>query len=99
MEPKEAVSLAKRYIRELFADEEITEVGLEELDYDADAQTWKITLGFRRPWTRHAEKRDKRTPLVFSFYDHTDRWYKQVFIDGNTGQMRSIRDRELKEAA
>jgi hypothetical protein len=97
MEPKEAVSLAKRFVRELFAEENITEIGLEELDYDPDPQTWMVTVGFRRPWARHPETMNSLFPSGFAHL--TDRWYKQVLVDGNTGYMRSIRDRELKDAA
>ena len=53
----EAVQAAKTYILEIFEDEQIVEVGLEELEYrDKDPGVWKVTIGFRRRW--------QTTPLV-----------------------------------
>ena len=39
---------AKAYVIDLYAVEEITNVGLEEIDLDGG--TWKITVGFTRPF-------------------------------------------------
>jgi hypothetical protein len=50
MNVKEAVALAKKYITEVFAEEPISELGLEEIDFDESSNTWLITLGFVRNW-------------------------------------------------
>lgn len=50
MEVKSAVRLAKSYISDLLAEEGITNLGLEEIQYDEDARVWRVTLGFSRPW-------------------------------------------------
>ncbi|HEX3952712.1 MAG TPA: hypothetical protein VHW90_04005, partial [Stellaceae bacterium] len=50
MQIKEAVSLAKQYIREVFSEENIDHLGLEEIEYDDQSGTWLITVGFSRPW-------------------------------------------------
>ena len=50
MDVKEAAQKAKEYLTELFAGEEFTNVGLEEIDFDAMSNDWKITMGFSRPW-------------------------------------------------
>ncbi len=50
MEVKEAVSLAKQYVHDLFADERIDNLGLEEVVFDEKSKTWSITVGFSRPW-------------------------------------------------
>ena len=50
MNVKEAVKLAKEHVLDLFAEENITNLGLEEVNfYDADGE-WIVTLGFSRPW-------------------------------------------------
>ena len=52
MEVKQAVGVAKSYVADLFRDEGITEVGLEEIEFDDDKELWQITIGFTRLWNR-----------------------------------------------
>ncbi len=46
----EAVQAAKDYIGELFEDEKIARVGLEELEFKAEEAVWEVTIGFQRHW-------------------------------------------------
>jgi hypothetical protein len=46
MDVKEAVALAKQSTRELFRDEQIVDLGLEEVEFDDSTGNWLITLGF-----------------------------------------------------
>jgi hypothetical protein len=46
MEVKEAVALAKQYVYDVFSGETISNIGLEELEFDDDKDIWSITLGF-----------------------------------------------------
>ena len=48
MDVKEAAKLAKDYVADLFRDEGISNVGLEEIELHG--QTWEVTVGFSRPW-------------------------------------------------
>ena len=50
MNVKEAAKLAKEYVADLFADEGIANVGLEEIQLGSDGHFWKVTVGFSRPW-------------------------------------------------
>ncbi|WP_206454506.1 hypothetical protein [Aurantimonas marina] len=50
MDAKEAARLAKKYLTELFADEEVFNLGLEEISFDDRNGAWNITLGFSREW-------------------------------------------------
>lgn len=50
MDVKQAVEAARNYIEELFADEKVTNLGLEETEYDPAEHQWRITLAFSRPW-------------------------------------------------
>ena len=54
MDVKEAVRTAKEYLAELFAEETITDVGLEEVVFDDASNEWNITIGFSRPWSQVA---------------------------------------------
>ena len=85
MNVKEAVELAKKHILELFAEEGISNVGLEEVEYDELQAAWHITIGFSRPWDHHVFEKDPR------------RSYKVVNI-GDDGQVRSVKNRETSDA-
>jgi uncharacterized protein YdeI (YjbR/CyaY-like superfamily) len=50
MDSKKAVKIAKNYVRELLADEAVTNLGIEETEHDSAAGRWTITVGFSRPW-------------------------------------------------
>jgi hypothetical protein len=50
MDIKEAVAKAKAFVAETFADEDPSNLGLEELEFDDEEKTWNITIGFSRPW-------------------------------------------------
>ena len=50
MDVKAAARTAKSYVTDLFADEEITNVGLEEVEFDEGQDRWIVTVGFSRPW-------------------------------------------------
>lgn len=43
---KEAVIQAKSYAKELFEDESIQDLSLEEIDFDNHSKKWKVTLGY-----------------------------------------------------
>ena len=50
MEVKNAVAMAKQEIGNLFAEEGISDLGLEEVEYDDAENMWLVTIGFSRPW-------------------------------------------------
>ena len=50
MDVKQAAKLAKDYVADLFAEEGIGNLGLEEIELVADGHYWVVTVGFSRPW-------------------------------------------------
>jgi hypothetical protein len=50
MDVKEAIAAAKKYVNEVYADEQVTNLGLEEVEHSPGAGSWEITLAFSRPW-------------------------------------------------
>ena len=51
MDAKKAIAAAKRYVNDVYADEHVTNLGLEEeIEHILAAGNWVITLGFSRPW-------------------------------------------------
>ncbi|MDE0626807.1 MAG: hypothetical protein OXH99_10450 [Bryobacterales bacterium] len=88
MDVREAVHTAKQHLRDVFSDEELFNVGLEEVDYDGVA--WRITLGFSRSW-------DRKGPLVAALAEsRLERSYKVLRILDETGEMESLKDRILQ---
>lgn len=89
MEVKQAVQTAKEYIIDLFGDEAITGVGLEEVDLDMESNNWKITIGFYRPLSHRGT-----LTTVFG-KQHEARSYKVVSIDKQSGRVSAVTDRVL----
>ena len=86
MEVKEAVAAAKSCIMDLFAEEGISNVGLEEIDLDL-GKTWRVTIGFSRPWNNTIG-----TTLVGG----ADRSYKIIRINDKDGRIISVKDHKLR---
>jgi len=47
---KTAVGNAKQWLANVLQEEGVTNVGLEEVEFDEEHGLWLITLGFSRPW-------------------------------------------------
>jgi hypothetical protein len=88
MEVKEAISLAKQYVRDVFSEETITNIGLEELEFDDDKDIWSITLGFSRPW------QSQYTASALAALASPRRDYKVVTISDKTKKVISVKNRE-----
>lgn len=88
MNVKEAVSAAKQYIQELFADETITNLGLEEVEFNESMKEWQVTIGFSRPWDRLGGLSGLAT------YPNQMRSYKVVRISNETKSIISVKNRE-----
>jgi hypothetical protein len=99
MDVKEAVKIAKEFIADLFSTEGITNLGLEEVEFDEGSSSWNVTIGFSRPW-------DKPGPNVLSALagqlaqqlaeQNLRRSYKIVCIDNITKKVRSVKNMETK---
>ena len=50
MDAKEAIARAKSYVMDLYADEHVSQLGLEEVEHDSFQQNWIVTLVLSRPW-------------------------------------------------
>ena len=92
MGAKEAVRAAKEHIADLFQDEGVMDVGLEELDYrDGDPGVWEITIGFRRVW-RGPDPIGN--PLAVLSGRTSPRTYKIVRISDD-GEVLSLKHRQI----
>ena len=50
MDVKEAIAAAKKYVAEVYSDEHVTNLGLEEVEHAVATGNWVVTLSFFRPW-------------------------------------------------
>lgn len=90
MDVKEAARAAKQHIIELFGEEGINFVGLEEIKLDYDSDNWFITVGFNREWEQ------VKSPLGHPIMTRAEgRAYKVVCIDDKDGKILSVEDRIL----
>lgn len=94
MDVKQAVSKAKRYLAEVFSDEEISDIRLEEVEFDKADKTWLITLGFLQPDFEMPVDRALRKTSLHRPVRHS---YKIVKIPENDNEIPSIKTRILGE--
>ena len=92
MDVKDAVNSAKTYVAELFANEGLSNLGLEEVEFDDSSGIWRVTVGFSRPWDRVAV----HAITAMAQGTSVPRSYKVVRIDDATGRVVSVKARESK---
>ena len=90
MDVKEAAKTAREYVTDVFADEQITNLGLEEVVYDVALERWRITFGFARPWDRQGDM-GVRMGLKAPRAD------KVVHVDDNNGNVVALTNRVLPD--
>jgi hypothetical protein len=47
---RDAVHVAIQHVQSLFESENLTNLGLEEVEFDHTENEWVVTVGFSRPW-------------------------------------------------
>jgi hypothetical protein len=87
MDIKQAAEVAKRRVADIFAEEGVANVGLEEIEYDRDDDTWHVTVGFSRAW-------DAQGALGIAAGLPRSRTYKLVTISDRDRAVLSVRQRE-----
>lgn len=97
MDVKEAVGIAKGYVTDLFADESITHVGLEEVVFDESSGDWKVTIGFSPHWNQFSAA--LASSLGTGRPDRHNRSYKVVRIRDLDGRVKSLTDRLLVQSS
>ena len=96
MNVQEAVRLAKNYVTDVFVEEKITNVGLEEVEFNDMENCWEITIGFSRPWDYQTRSPFEQATDPF----HTQRRprtrsFKVVNIDADNATVLSVKNREV----
>ena len=97
MDVKDAIKLAKDYVSEVFAEEQVTNLGLDETEYDPAAGRWYITVGFSRPWNT-PRTRAQEILENMGAVSSLRRSYKVIVISDD-GKVLSMKKRSKVEAA
>ena len=92
MDAKEAAKSAKEYVADLFADEGIANVGVEEIQRGPSG-IWEVTVGFTRPWDRSG------TAMATYGQKALRRSYKVLRVCDSNGAVVSVKDRILREVS
>ena len=86
MHVKDVVTVAINHVSALFEHEQITNLGLEEIEFDDRAGQWLVTVGFSRPW-------DYPQNLA-ALAGVAKRSYKTIRVD-DSGAVIGIKNREV----
>ena len=89
-----AVLAAKKYFEDIqdMIGNSINDILLEEVELSDNKNFWYVTLGFSRPVAKN-----ERTliPDVISLATKTEREYKIFTVDAETGEVKSMKIREV----
>ena len=93
MDVKKVVQLAVNHIRDLFEHDELSNLGLEEVEFDADLNQWVVTVGFSRPW----DYPQNTLATLTAGGGRPSRSFKIVRVNGNTGEIIAIKNHPADE--
>ena len=90
LDAKEVVERAREHFHNFFDVEGIGDVGLEEVKFDYESDTWEITFGFCRI-------SDNGTTSPRNGDIPAKRCYKAICIDYETGRFQGVKDRFITD--
>jgi hypothetical protein len=86
---KQAVATAYDFLQDIYEEQNISDVMLEEIDSSHDDKYWLVTLGFNR-------EQPSVTPLqALSLQKNMGRVYKVIKVDKKKGKSVSMHIREV----
>ena len=92
MNVKEVVKHAIEHINDLFKDENISNLGLEEVEFDSEIGEWVVTVGFSRPWDY-----PQGSLALLSSDGKVNRSYKVVIVKDISGEVISVKNRTVSD--
>lgn len=90
---KEAAQVAKATVASLFEDQRISNILLEEVDFEELPETWKITVGFFRQ--AEVDSQSVAGAIVPPLLPRRQRSFKVVRIRDRDGQVLSVKHRSV----
>lgn len=97
MDVKDAIKVAKAYVTDVLADEAVSNLGVEETDFDPSSGGWNITLGFSRPWNT-PRTRAQEVLENLGAVSSLRRSFKVLTVSG-TGEVLSMKNRPRAEVS
>lgn len=93
MDVKEAAKIAKGCILDLFENEQVENLGLEEAEFHESTGSWHVVMGFTRLWREPGNP----PPAPEGGHPCQRRIYKSITIDDGTGKVTGVnRDHACK---
>lgn len=94
---RDAVIAAKNYFQSLkdMINNRIEDLRLEEVELSEDQKFWFVTLGFERPVVQKKNSLSELLPTPLPASSQYEREYKIFKIDSETGEVQSMKIREL----
>jgi len=89
---KQAVAAAEEFARQLFSDQELRHLRVEEIELSDDRGMWNVTLGWLEPAIR------EKGSVLSSFEPSIHvlpRVYKLFSVDAENGSVQSMKIREV----
>jgi len=86
---KEAAKISREYIQELYREDKIHDLSLEEVEISEDEKSWLVTIGFTKQMSQPLNPMEAMTGPKYA------RFYKELKIDAEKGQVRSMRNKKL----
>ncbi len=95
---KEAVKIARDFATELYQDEEVSNIGLEEVNFDETTQQWAVTIGFdtnRKKVSRPNKPLSIIGNLNNEISEEPIRAYKVIRLDAEKGEFKGMKMRQV----
>ena len=89
MNVRDAVVVAKNWVKDMLSDEGVSDIGLEEVQHDEAQGIWYVTVGFSRPW--NSPRQNALSALVDA---PRKRAYRVIAVRDPNGEVLSMKRRE-----
>ncbi|HEV7517965.1 MAG TPA: hypothetical protein VGR07_16825, partial [Thermoanaerobaculia bacterium] len=83
-------------VQDLFSQEKLSNLGLEEVEYEENEKEWRVTVGFSRPWDF---TQDPLQNLLSTVPAKPRRDYKVVLVNSETGEVKAVKNRDTTSYA
>lgn len=94
---RDAVIAAKNYFQSLkdMINNKVEDLRLEEVELSEDQKFWFVTLGFECPVAQKKNSLSELLPHQLAASPQYEREYKVFKVDSETGEVQSMKIREL----
>lgn len=93
MTVKDAVKQAMEYVIDLYENSSISNLGLEEVEFDSENHEWIVTIGFSRPW----DYPEGKLAVLASDRGLPKRTFKTVRISDKNWEVIAIKNYAMSE--